>query len=158
MDNIVERVNAMSASFSRMREIMDRVGAAIDELNAAAEKVNMEVAAYQEHRGEVPALAGYMDSGQWRKDFEADGRGELPEGTLRAVLSEDGLYNLLQDIAELESQLRPRHHCCHGGEGHGDGHGGGHCHGEGHGDGHGEGHCCHGGEGHGEGHHCCHED
>ena len=41
------------------------------------------------------ALSEYMSSGQWKEDFEADERGELPLNTPRGVLSEDGLYNLL---------------------------------------------------------------
>ena len=45
---------------------------------------------------ERPALQEYMDSGAWLSDFEADERGELPADLKRGVLSEDGLYNLLQ--------------------------------------------------------------
>ena len=41
-------------------------------------------------------LQEYMDSGAWLSDFEADERGEFPAGLKRGVLSEDGLYNLLQ--------------------------------------------------------------
>ena len=42
-------------------------------------------------------LREYMDSGRWKADFGADERGEIPSGLKRGVLSEDGLYDLLQE-------------------------------------------------------------
>ena len=50
-------------------------------------------------REDYEVLKGYMESGKWRKDFEADEKGKLPAGLKRGVLSEDGLYNLLEEIA-----------------------------------------------------------
>ena len=51
------------------------------------------------HNEEYEALKKYMDSGQWLKDFKADEKGKLPAGLKRGVLSEDGLYNLLEEVA-----------------------------------------------------------
>ncbi len=48
---------------------------------------------------DIAALKKYMDSGQWRLDYEADEAGEIPASVKRGVLSEDGLYNLLEDLA-----------------------------------------------------------
>ena len=48
---------------------------------------------------DIAALKEYMDSGQWRLDYEADEAGEIPASVKRGVLSEDGLYNLLEDLA-----------------------------------------------------------
>lgn len=53
---------------------------------------------YPEMREDVDSLMQYMDSGQWKADFEADERGELPKDLKRGVLSEDGLYNLLRSL------------------------------------------------------------
>ena len=50
-------------------------------------------------------LKDYISSGQWLKDFEADERGEIGTDVDRAVLSEDGLYNLLSDIDTLRERL-----------------------------------------------------
>ncbi|MBR3538822.1 MAG: DUF1653 domain-containing protein [Eubacterium sp.] len=41
-------------------------------------------------------LEAYYTTGQWREDYEADERGELPPDLKRGVLSQDGLYNLLE--------------------------------------------------------------
>lgn len=42
-------------------------------------------------------LDAYYTSGEWRDDYEADERGELPPGMKRGVLSQDGLYDLLEE-------------------------------------------------------------
>ena len=42
----------------------------------------------------------YYTSGEWRDDYEADERGELPPDLKRGVLSQDALYDLLEG-AEL---------------------------------------------------------
>jgi len=40
-------------------------------------------------------LDEYYTSGEWREDYEADERGELPPNMKRGVLSQDALYDLL---------------------------------------------------------------
>ena len=40
-------------------------------------------------------LDEYYTSGEWREDYEADERGELPPNMKRRVLSQDALYDLL---------------------------------------------------------------
>ena len=48
--------------------------------------------------GRVPReLTEYYLGGQWLRDYEADERGELPVGLKRGVLSQDGLWNLLNE-------------------------------------------------------------
>lgn len=42
-------------------------------------------------------LLHYYRSGAWRCDYEADERGELPGDLKRGVLSQDGLWNLLEE-------------------------------------------------------------
>ena len=46
---------------------------------------------------DIRTLEEYQESGQWREDYEADERGELPASLKRGVLSEDALYNLLEE-------------------------------------------------------------
>ena len=43
-------------------------------------------------------LDTYYTSGQWREDYEADERGELPPDLKRGILSQDALYDLLEEI------------------------------------------------------------
>ena len=42
-----------------------------------------------------------MKVGRWRKDFEADEKGEIPEDLKRGILSEDGLFDLLADVTKI---------------------------------------------------------
>ena len=44
----------------------------------------------------LAALEAYYTSGEWREDYEADERGELPPDLKRGVLSQDALYDLLE--------------------------------------------------------------
>ena len=41
-------------------------------------------------------LDAYYTSGEWREDYEADERGELPPDLKRGVLSQDAVYDLLE--------------------------------------------------------------
>ncbi|MBR4578366.1 MAG: DUF4298 domain-containing protein [Oscillospiraceae bacterium] len=45
-------------------------------------------------------LDDYYRSGQWLDDYTADENGELPPHLKRGVLSQDALYDLLEDQAE----------------------------------------------------------
>ena len=56
--------------------------------------------------GTMRELAKYMDTGLWRKDFEADEAGKLPEEIRRGVLSEDGLYNVLTEYREMLERFK----------------------------------------------------
>ena len=53
----------------------------------------------------ICALNDYLESGDWQADFEADERGEISKAVSRAVLSEDGLYNLLDRLQDLLGQM-----------------------------------------------------
>ena len=47
----------------------------------------------------IPAeLRDYYTGGQWLEDYEAEERGELPADLKRGVLSQDGLWNLLEEL------------------------------------------------------------
>ena len=48
-------------------------------------------------------LTEYYENGQWLADYETDEAGLLPRGLKRGVLSEDGVYNLLFEIEQQNS-------------------------------------------------------
>ena len=73
----------------------------IDRINAMSRRYRELREAAPQFLDNLETLQEYMDSGAWLEDFEADERGELPKRTDRAVLSEDGLYNLLQDLQTI---------------------------------------------------------
>ena len=71
----------------------------------AVEALHRDLDRYEKLLGIVGELERYQESGLWKEDYEADERGELPDGLRRGVLSEDGLYDLLEDISELNARM-----------------------------------------------------
>jgi hypothetical protein len=61
----------------------------------------------QHMQEDIQKLSDYYGSKQWRKDFEADEQGLYPEDLKRGVLSEDGIYNLLERNKEIMEVLKP---------------------------------------------------
>lgn len=85
-------MNDVKDIISRVEEYeskLDRVTTALSELDAALDE-------YQNVKGDLDDLREYLDSGQWRKDYEADERGELPEDLKRGVLTQDAIWDLLE--------------------------------------------------------------
>ena len=82
---------------ARIRQMERRfraVSTALKRLNAALDK-------WEAVQDDIAALSEYYSSQEWRKDFEDDEAGLLPEDLKRGVLSEDGLWNLLDSCKEL---------------------------------------------------------
>lgn len=75
----------------RMEQDFDAVLAA-KESNPAAFWEDLTV------REALQRLADYQESGLWLEDYDRDAGGELPGDLKRGVLSQDGLYDLLQEI------------------------------------------------------------
>lgn len=60
------------------------------------EKAEEAVSAAEKAADLLRELEAYYTGPQWKKDFAADEAGQLPAGLKRGVLSEDGIYNLLE--------------------------------------------------------------
>ncbi len=56
----------------------------------------------QELQVVIDKLEAYYESPLWKADFAADEDGRFPAGMKRGVLSEDGVYDLLEQYGELE--------------------------------------------------------
>jgi hypothetical protein len=83
---------------ARMEEIFDK---ALD-IMARAMECPEEFLAFQ---GEIRKLDRYYTGSRWKKDFELDEQGKLPKDLKRGVLSEDGIYNLLERNKELLEEI-----------------------------------------------------
>lgn len=89
------------------------IGRRVDAMSEAFEKAERAVCSLKESleafRGiedTVAELDGYMRSGQWLEDYEADEAGKLPGDIRRGVLSQDALYDLLQEYDSVRRLLR----------------------------------------------------
>ena len=54
---------------------------------------------------EIERLESYYTSQQWKDDFALDEAGKLPDSLKRGVLSEDGIYDLLERNKEMLNLL-----------------------------------------------------
>ena len=87
----IENLNKMEEIYQRATETLDALEANILEL--------------QHMQDDLKKLSDYYDSKQWRSDFEADEKGLIPQDLKRGVLSEDGIYNLLERNKEIMDGL-----------------------------------------------------
>ena len=60
---------------------------------------------YEAAQDALQELEAYYGSEEWRQDFAADEAGRLPKEMKRGVLSEDAVWNLLEERDEVESRL-----------------------------------------------------
>lgn len=72
-----------------------------DEVTRMLAELDGTIGKWEDAKDQLEVLKDYMDSGDWRKDYEADEAGKLPAGLKRGVLSQDGLYDLLQDADKI---------------------------------------------------------
>jgi len=82
----------------QMERAMDAVTAATDTLEQALEK-------WEAAQTELEALGAYYESPQWRRDLEADEAGKLPPELKRGVLSQDGVWELLDRVRDLRQEM-----------------------------------------------------
>ena len=83
---------------SLMEQHLDQVNEAVKQLSAAIEK-------YADALPALRALHEYYKSEEWKKDFADDEQGLLPPELKRGVLSEDGIYNALDDNLNLRLRI-----------------------------------------------------
>jgi hypothetical protein len=60
----------------------------------------LDEAAISHDPEKLALLNTYYTSGQWREDYEADERGELPPDLKRGVLSQDALFDMLGEVGQ----------------------------------------------------------
>lgn len=90
----IERIKEMEVR-------LERAAAAVMDMSAALDK-------YEAVQEDIKALRKYYDSKQWKQDYADDEAGRLPADLKRGVLSEDGIWNLLEDVCELNERLKTK--------------------------------------------------
>ena len=83
----------------KMERHLVRAASALKRLSSALDK-------YEEAKADIAALASYYGSDEWKQDFAADEAGRLPKNLKRGVLSEDGIWNLLEEHRELQERMK----------------------------------------------------
>ncbi|MBQ9677195.1 MAG: DUF4298 domain-containing protein [Prevotella sp.] len=88
----IERVKQMECCLDRASQAVIHLSAALDE--------------YAEAQDALRHLSDYYGSDTWKHDFAADSEGRLPQDLKRGVLSEDAVWNLLEDVRDLKERMR----------------------------------------------------
>lgn len=88
----IERIKQMEERFERASNAIKRLSAALDK--------------YEKAQEDIAALSNYYGSKDWKQDFNDDEAGRLPADLKRGVLSEDGIWNLLEENKELTERFK----------------------------------------------------
>lgn len=83
----------------KMERHLVRAASALERLSSALDK-------YEEAKADIAALASYYGSNDWKQDFADDEAGRLPKNLKRGVLTEDGIWNLLEEHRELQNRIK----------------------------------------------------
>ena len=87
----IERIERMEQNLERARQALRELDYALDEYEAVQE-------ALQE-------LDTYYGSDTWKQDFADEEQGRLPKSLKRGVLSEDAIWDVLEDYRNLKERL-----------------------------------------------------
>ena len=94
--------NPQSEQIARIQQMecnLDRASQAVMHLSAALNE-------YADAQDALRQLSDYYGSDQWKHDFAADSASLLPPDLKRGVLSEDAVWNLLEDVRDLKERMR----------------------------------------------------
>lgn len=84
---------------TEMEQRLDKASAAVMQLSAALD-------GYIAAQEAIRELDAYYGSQEWKKDLADDEAGRLPQRMKRGVLSEDGIWNLLEDNKEMLARIK----------------------------------------------------
>ena len=87
-----ERIEEMEKHFERASEVVARLSSSLEKFAQVQERVK--------------ALEAYYGSEEWKKDFLDDEKGLLPTDLKRGVLSEDGVWNLFEEISAIKERMQ----------------------------------------------------
>lgn len=94
MDQIeqIVRISKMESVLRESLDVFERLGTALED--------------YADLQDRLRELSAYYESPLWRLDLDCDEAGLLPQALPRGVLSQDAVYNLLDDERELLRRMR----------------------------------------------------
>ena len=75
--------------------------AILDTAQQKMDALEQRIADYKEYQAKIQELEAYYTSQQWKDDFAMDEEGKFPKSLKRGVLSEDGIYNMLERNKEI---------------------------------------------------------
>jgi len=89
---------------ARIRQMEHRLNAA----TAAIKRLESALDKWEAAQEAIAALDKYYGSDLWKQDLADDEAGLLPDDLKRGVLSEDGIWNLLEDARAVTARLQKK--------------------------------------------------
>ncbi len=89
------------ADINRIKHMEEAFDTSIDAVSSLIEALSKYDGALEK----LKEVSDYYGSDEWLEDLETDENGLLPSDLKRGVLSEDGIYNMLEDNDELKIQM-----------------------------------------------------
>ena len=86
-------------------EIVNRYRAKKSQFRKRLAALEKKIEEYEAFQSEIRKLEAYYTSQQWKDDYAMDEAGTFPEKLKRGVLSQDGIWNLLERNRELTRRL-----------------------------------------------------
>ena len=83
----------------QMEQRLEKAAAAVMKLSAALDQ-------YEAAQKDIKVLDEYYGSDEWKQDFADDEAGLLPKDLKRGVLSEDAIWNVLEDSRALNLRMK----------------------------------------------------
>lgn len=87
----IERIKTMEQHLDRVSQAVMKLSSVLDE--------------YAEAQESLRELEAYYSSDEWKQDFADDEAGLLPKDLKRGVLSEDAIWNVLEDSRNLNTRM-----------------------------------------------------
>ena len=87
----IERINLMEQHLDKATEAVKALSDALD--------------LYTEAMESIEAIDDYLVSDEWQKDYDDSETGRLPKDLKCGVLSEDGIWNVVDTNRELQAQM-----------------------------------------------------
>ena len=73
-----------------------------DDLKFSFEKSKEEFYKNKNLQRKLKVLTNYYENGKWLKDYQLDEENLLPKNLKRGILSQDGIYNFLNEVENRE--------------------------------------------------------
>mgnify|MGYP002622370893 CR=1 FL=1 len=86
------RILDMEKRLNRAQEAVTRMAEALEQFKAIKKDIQL--------------LSQYLSSKEWKHDFADSEEGNLPPDLPQGVLSEDGIWNVLEDYRELMRNMQ----------------------------------------------------
>ena len=101
----IERIKHMETLLNLVKTATEQMELAERLLQTIYERYSL----WEDIEREMTLLEDYYHSDVWKKDFEDDEAGRLPKDLKRGVLSEDGIWDVVNAFKEMKEDIYKRY-------------------------------------------------